>query len=189
MRYGLCAKLTRKKIDLYVLEGLLTGYIKANLIGSVSRLVPIRSGISQDEKTGDWSLYREDPEGIGERKLLGWWPGSLFKSLSDHAEIIQWTGVVSYGNTERTPSMGSGRFASELNRRAASFTDCFGFDANGNGFEGKDYKPVANIDIPACYSVSEWYHTEHSAQRDFILFLLSCIFLARLSRDFIRGQL
>ncbi|XP_078154002.1 protein neprosin-like [Carex rostrata] len=120
--------------------------------------------IKKDEKTGDWSLYIEDSRG---RELLGWWPKTLFKSLSNHAETIEWTGFVSHDSKERRPPMGSGRFANELNNRAASISDCFGFDEHGNGFEGKDYKPLANIDKPACYSVSQWYQTKHSAQRHF----------------------
>ena len=103
----------------------------------------------------------------GGMTLLGYWPMELFKSLSNHANIIQWIGFVSKDSKANNPLMGSGHFANELNNKAASFSDCFGFDEYGDGFEYRDYYPVAKIDEPNCYSVSEWYHTKHSAQRHF----------------------
>ncbi|XP_078153679.1 putative disease resistance RPP8-like protein 2 [Carex rostrata] len=60
--------------------------------------------------------------------------------------------------------MGSGHFANELNNKAASFSDCFGFDENGDGFEDRDYYPVAKIDEPNCYSVSEWSMVQVSSR-------------------------
>ncbi|XP_078176541.1 protein neprosin-like isoform X2 [Carex rostrata] len=124
--------------------------------------------IKKDERTGDWSLYREDKGGpIGGMTLLGWWPKTLFNSLSNQADAIEWTGFATYDNNVRRPPMGSGHFANELNNRAASFSDCFGFDKDGNGFEDKNYNPIAIADKPGCYSVSEWYHTKHNAQRHF----------------------
>ncbi|KAJ1702605.1 hypothetical protein LUZ63_002384 [Rhynchospora breviuscula] len=122
----------------------------------------------QDQDTGDWSLYREDLGGpIGGMTLLGWWPKSLFRELSDHAEVIQWTGSIIHAENERSsPSMGSGHFASELDGKAASFNDCFGFDENGNVYKG-DYAALSYESDRNCYSVSEWYETKHAAGRHF----------------------
>lgn len=112
-------------------------------------------------------LYRGDlGVPIGGMTLLGWWPGSLFKYLSDHAEIIQWSGVVNYNYNEPSPSMGSGHFSGELDGKAASFIDCFGFDENGYVYE-EYYTPITFEDKPDCYDVSKWYETKHSARRHF----------------------
>lgn len=87
--------------------------------------------------------------------LLGWWPQSLFKSLSDRANIIHWSGDVNYQYNETGPSMGSGHFASERDGKAASFEECFGFDYDGNLYR-KDYNPFPLVDRPECYNISPW---------------------------------
>ncbi|XP_078149468.1 protein neprosin-like [Carex rostrata] len=123
--------------------------------------------IKKDEHTGDWSLYREDLGGpTNGMTLLGWWPATLFKYLSEHAEIIQWTGFVSHNYNETSPSMGSGHYSRELDSRAASFNDCFGFDENGYVYE-ESYDPDTYVPRPDCYGVSEWYVTKHAARRHF----------------------
>ncbi|KAJ3707308.1 hypothetical protein LUZ61_011013 [Rhynchospora tenuis] len=121
----------------------------------------------QDDHTGDWSLYREDLGGpIGGMTLLGWWPWSLFKHLAEHANVIEWTGFASHNYNETSPPMGSGHFASELDGKAASFNDCFGFDENGYVYED-GYSPDPFVSKSDCYSVSDWYETEHAARRHF----------------------
>lgn len=119
----------------------------------------------QDEHSGDWSLYREDHNGL---VLLGWWPKKLFKYLSEKAEIIQWVGFVSHDSNERSPSMGSGHPPMELEGKAAWFSDCFGLDESGEVYED-NYDPVKYyIDRPNCYNVSEWYVSdEQEARRHF----------------------
>jgi Neprosin len=112
-------------------------------------------------------LYREDLGGpIGGMTLLGWWPGSLFKYLSNHAEIIQWAGIVTYSINKLSPPMGSGHFSSELKWKATSFTDCFGFDEYGYIYED-DYEALTYGDKLECYDVSKWHETKHSAQHHF----------------------
>ncbi|KAJ4776354.1 NEP-interacting protein (DUF239) [Rhynchospora pubera] len=111
----------------------------------------------EDEKTGDWSLYREDQGGpIGGMTLLGWWPQNLFNSLSDHANVIQWTGEVNFQCNETGPSMGSGHFSDEHDGKAASFYGLYGFDDHGRVCI-EDYKPIMFVDKPECYNVSPWY--------------------------------
>ncbi|XP_078166199.1 protein neprosin-like [Carex rostrata] len=123
--------------------------------------------IKKDERTGDWSLYREDLGGpIGGMTLLGWWPGTLFKYLSENADVIQWAGFVTHNYNKTSPSMGSGHFSSELDGKAASFNDCFGFDQKGRIVD--DYFNLSIYeDKPDCYDVSPWYHTKHVAKRHF----------------------
>jgi Neprosin len=104
-------------------------------------------------------LYREDEGGpIGSMTLLGWWPQSLFKSLSDSADMIQWAGDVSYQYNETAPSMGNGHFPGEQGGKAASFYDCFGFDSDGVIYKNI-YSPIPNIDRPDCYNMSSWYES------------------------------
>lgn len=110
-------------------------------------------------------MYTEDLS--GKVVLLGWWPGKLFKYLSEKAEIIQWTGFASHYSNETSPSMGSGHFSRELEGKAASFNDCIGFDQFGEVYEEK-YDPVKYyIDRPDCYDVSEWYESKQEAGRHF----------------------
>lgn len=104
-------------------------------------------------------MYREDQGGpIGGMTLLGWWPQSLFNSLSDRANVIQWLGEVNYQYNETGPSMGSGHFPSKHEGEAASFNDCFGFDYDGTIYR-RFYKPIPFVDRPECYTISPWYDT------------------------------
>jgi Neprosin len=102
-------------------------------------------------------LYREDQGGpIGGTTLLGWWPQSLFNSLRNRANIIEWVGEVSYQNNEIAPSMGNGHFPGEHGGKAASFYDCFGFNYDGRIYRNF-YKPIPFVDRPECYKISRWY--------------------------------
>ncbi|KAJ3691122.1 hypothetical protein LUZ61_020286 [Rhynchospora tenuis] len=123
--------------------------------GGETRYITVR--IKKDEKTGDWSLYREDQGGpIGGMTLLGWWPQSLFKSLSDRANVIQWTGEVNYQYNETGPSMGSGHFSDEHEGKAAIFSEVYGFDGFGSIYNNY-YNPIPFVDKSECYNISPWY--------------------------------
>ncbi|KAF3331184.1 hypothetical protein FCM35_KLT04538 [Carex littledalei] len=128
--------------------------------GGPERYITIR--IKKDEDRGDWSLYREDEGGpIGGMTLLGWWPKTLFTSLSSHATIVEWTGTVVHPETEISPSMGSGHFSSELNSKAASFKQIFAFNIHGGVFfEPNEVTPF--MDRDDCYTVSSLYYSQHS---------------------------
>ncbi|KAJ1702604.1 hypothetical protein LUZ63_002383 [Rhynchospora breviuscula] len=131
--------------------------------GGNIRYITIR--IKKDEKTGDWSLYREDKGGpIGGMTLLGWWPKNLFNSLSDYANIIQWTGEVTYQQNETGPSMGSGQFSDDHDRgKAASFYGLYGFDNYGTIYNN-EYNPIPFADKPECYNLSPWYDPSFSSR-------------------------
>jgi hypothetical protein len=68
-----------------------------------------------------WSLYVNS-------RLLGWWPGSLFKNLQSNANRVDFGGEVSFNprpsrsRFSRT-EMGSGHFPSEGFRRSAHIRD------------------------------------------------------------------
>jgi Neprosin len=94
--------------------------------------------------------------------LLGWWPKTLFTSLSYHAAVVEWTGAVYHRETERSPPMGNGHFSSELNRRAASFKQIYAFNIRGGVFDPEPFEVTPYVDRGDCYTVSPLYHTQHS---------------------------
>nr|POE46513.1 hypothetical protein CFP56_66358 [Quercus suber] len=69
---------------------------------------------------GDWWLQ------VGKKYLMGYWPASLFVSLSESASEIQWGGEVTnqQKNGEHTTTqMGSGHFPEEGFSKASYFTN------------------------------------------------------------------
>ncbi|KAF3339708.1 hypothetical protein FCM35_KLT15479 [Carex littledalei] len=72
--------------------------------------------IKKDEKTQDWSLYRDDNNNP---ILIGWWPKALFNKTFDYATKIIWAGGVMYHQNETSPSMGSGHIGCEGANKAA----------------------------------------------------------------------
>ncbi|XP_020113700.1 uncharacterized protein LOC109727897 [Ananas comosus] len=127
--------------------------------GSVVNPVSIYDGqqyyitlsIKKDAKSGDWFLYRED---IGDAKLIGYWPKSLFTTLADSANKISWGGVVIYDKNDTGPPMGSGHYASELERKAAYFKNLEMFDHDGNSHDLFDGAQARYDDKEACYTLS-----------------------------------
>ncbi|OAY71182.1 hypothetical protein ACMD2_26368 [Ananas comosus] len=127
--------------------------------GSVVNPVSIYDGqqyyitlsIKKDAKSGDWFLYRED---IGDAKLIGYWPKSLFTTLADSANKISWGGVVIYDKNDTGPPMGSGHYASELERKAAYFKNLEMFDYDGNSHDLLDGAQARYNDKEACYTLS-----------------------------------
>lgn len=71
-------------------------------------------------------------------------------------------GTVIHPETERSPSMGSGHFSSELNSKAASFKQIFAFDIHGGVIDPEPDAVTPFMDREDCYTVSSLYHSEHS---------------------------
>ncbi|KAJ3681383.1 hypothetical protein LUZ60_015872 [Juncus effusus] len=118
--------------------------------------------IKKDEQTGDWSLYREDQGGpIGGMTLLGWWPKTLFKGLSDYATKIEWKGQASYHFEEKSPPMGSGHHAEEYEGKSAFFKNILGFDLRGKSIDPQANDVTRIIDKPECYDTSCWFKGKH----------------------------
>ncbi|KAJ3676298.1 hypothetical protein LUZ60_003710 [Juncus effusus] len=128
--------------------------------GGEQKYITLR--IKKDEQTGDWSLYREDQGGpIGDMTLLGWWPKSLFRDLSEYAPRIEWKGLVSYHSDERSPSMGSGHYAKEYEGKEAFFQNILAFMSNGKRFDPEENVVFSNVDKPGCYDASAWFMGNH----------------------------
>ncbi|XP_078163501.1 protein neprosin-like [Carex rostrata] len=88
----------------------------------------ITLSIKKDEKTQDWSLYRDDNSN---QILIGWWPKSLFNNTFDYATTIAWAGSVMYRKNETSPRMGSGHAACEGANKAAYISNIKVYDKFG----------------------------------------------------------
>ncbi|KAJ3670669.1 hypothetical protein LUZ60_008095 [Juncus effusus] len=111
--------------------------------------------IKKDEQTQDWSLYRTS---LGKTTLLGWWPKTLFESLTA-APKVQFNGMVSYILPNESPPMGSGHLAAEGERKAAYFKQITLYDTNGNGYAPSPSDMVSSK-ANGCYTVSSLEETK-----------------------------
>ncbi|GLT69009.1 hypothetical protein SLA2020_411950 [Shorea laevis] len=73
----------------------------------------VRCIIFKDPKSGNWWLAHDN---IGQ--TVGYWPNSLFTSLSSSASEISWGGGVFNDINEDSPPMGSGHFAEDSTKAA-----------------------------------------------------------------------
>ncbi|XP_077251452.1 protein neprosin-like [Tasmannia lanceolata] len=65
--------------------------------------------VYKDFVKGDWWLFYDE-----DRKQVGYWPRALFNStFSDHADILQWGGIVYNAGIKPWPAMGSGHMPSD----------------------------------------------------------------------------
>ncbi|KAL1818765.1 hypothetical protein ACET3Z_013634 [Daucus carota] len=104
--------------------------------------------IWKDPTEGKWWLASDD------REVIGYWPTSLFTSLADSANIIQWGGEVineATGGQHTTTQMGSGHFSGEGFTRASYFTEIQLVNAS------KHLNVVETVqsqsDHPGCYDI------------------------------------
>lgn len=103
---------------------------------------------SQDPKSGDWWLAHNDFE-----QTVGYWPKTLFSSLSSSAEEIQWGGGVHTDVIASSPFMGSGHFAEEGFREAAYIRDYQIIDES-NQLQFPDENVLQYLtDSPHCYHI------------------------------------
>ncbi|XP_062145854.1 protein neprosin-like [Alnus glutinosa] len=124
------------------------GYVLGNSIYGGEQFA-IFCIIFKDPKSGNWWLAFDDFE-----TTVGYWPNSLFTSLSSSASEISWGGGVYSDSNEASPPMGSGHFAEDGFRKAANFESIQIVD------ESKDMvSPDENLlhfftDNPKCYSIA-----------------------------------
>ncbi|XP_072977051.1 protein neprosin-like [Typha angustifolia] len=139
------------------------GFVLSNTSNSIpgAELVPtsvydgeqryITLTIKKDEYTGDWSLYRDD---LGNQKLVGYWPKTLFTNLAQTATMVEWGGTVTFTKNETSPPMGSGHFPSEGERKAAHFERIELFDEEGKSYEPWEEDLSISTDKEDCYKAS-----------------------------------
>ncbi|XP_059441990.1 protein neprosin-like [Corylus avellana] len=126
------------------------GYVlnKISNYGSKDQYV-IQCNIFKDPKSGNWWVAYDNLE-----ETIGYWPNSLFTSLSSSASEISWGGGVYSDSNEASPPMGNGHFAEEGYEKAAYFRDIQIIDESN-----KMVFPVENLlhfftDSPKCYSIA-----------------------------------
>ncbi|XVF10577.1 hypothetical protein REPUB_Repub07fG0194600 [Reevesia pubescens] len=104
--------------------------------------------ISRDQDTGHWWLF------LGEDydQKIGYWPDSLFTSLSNSATQITWGGGAFSSNNEGNPPMGSGHFPEEGMNKAAYIRD---IQIEEYGHSGYPMPTVLQYiaDDPKCYNI------------------------------------
>ncbi|XP_054813492.1 uncharacterized protein LOC129314147 [Prosopis cineraria] len=104
--------------------------------------------IWKDRGSGDWWML------LGSDKLIGYWPSTLFSSLSDSVTVIEWGGEVlnSEANGQHsTTQMGSGHFPGEEYGKASYFKDIK--FVNGNNQMLTADNVVSYVDRSNCYNV------------------------------------
>ncbi|KAL4614414.1 hypothetical protein ACB092_07G052600 [Castanea dentata] len=100
---------------------------------------------------GDWWLQ------VGNKYLMGYWPASLFVSLSESASQILWGGQVTnlQKNGENTSTqMGSGHFPEEGYQRASYFKNLQTVDGS-NVLRFPNHSGIA-VSKPNCYNVTNF---------------------------------
>uniref|UniRef100_A0A453MX03 Neprosin PEP catalytic domain-containing protein n=2 Tax=Aegilops tauschii subsp. strangulata TaxID=200361 RepID=A0A453MX03_AEGTS len=118
--------------------------------GTLEGKTKISIKIFKSKKNGDWSLHFAH---VGEKFApVGFWPRSLFESLSDHANYVTWGGYTSSLVRTPSPPMGNGRWPEG---DSASFQNVQYVNNDGHG-----YLPMPNLHSrvtdAACYRVSEF---------------------------------
>ncbi|XP_040986170.1 uncharacterized protein LOC121234330 [Juglans microcarpa x Juglans regia] len=134
------------------------GYVLDSISQYEGEQFYVRCNIFKDRKSGNWwlahdSLFSEEP--------VGYWPNSLFSSLSSSAAEITWGGGVYTDNNATSPPMGSGHFAYEGYSRAA-YVDELEFADESNKWIYPDYNSLQyDADIRKCYTINALFESDH----------------------------
>ncbi|XP_059065176.1 protein neprosin-like isoform X2 [Cryptomeria japonica] len=125
----------------------------------IDKLISIKREILQGEAI--WSLYIED-------NVVGYWPGSLFSSLAESTNVVQYGGEVLHSTNDiGTPfsktHMGSGHFSQEGFPKAAYIRDIQMHNSNNALVYPQE---IIIVGKPLCYNLtlgidntnSEWGH-------------------------------
>lgn len=104
--------------------------------------------IWKDPKQGNWWMQ------FGEKYILGYWPATLFTSLSVSANMVEWGGEVVNSQPDgkhTSTEMGSGHFPLESFGKSSYFSHLRIVDASNNLISAGDVSTFA--EHPSCYSV------------------------------------
>ncbi|XP_020258704.1 uncharacterized protein LOC109835120 [Asparagus officinalis] len=112
----------------------------------------IRVKLHKDETSGNWLLHVQD-------KLLGYWPKTLFKSLSVGAQEINWGGNVNFENSQRSPPLGSGHFPEEGGGKAAAIQEIQFVNQHGEPYDLNPDLVSSYVDNIPCIKLGELFHT------------------------------
>ncbi|XP_028777885.1 uncharacterized protein LOC114734416 [Neltuma alba] len=95
-------------VQVYSAVALGSSIMPLSLYNDTNSQYQITITIWKDKGDGDWWMR------YGTDQIVGYWPSSLFSSLSDSATVIEWGGEVGNSGTNgqhTTTQMGSGHFA------------------------------------------------------------------------------
>ncbi|XP_022715079.1 uncharacterized protein LOC111274590 [Durio zibethinus] len=99
----------------------------------------------QDKQSGNWWLRIQKTD-------VGYWPGSIFTTLSDRADTLSWGGEIvnlqSQGHHTST-QMGSGHFPSEGFNKASYIRNLRYMDESGSIKDTANVEPY--VTRPGCY--------------------------------------
>ncbi|KAF5478246.1 hypothetical protein F2P56_004822 [Juglans regia] len=132
------------------------GYVISKISEYDGEQYYINFKIFKDIKSGNWWLAHDDLN-----KPVGYWPNSLFSSLSSYATQITWGGGVLTDNNDASPPMGSGHFADEGYARAAYQRELQIVDQSNKLIYVDDDLLQYDADIQKCYTVEKLYGTDH----------------------------
>ncbi|GAB2228021.1 hypothetical protein Droror1_Dr00009850 [Drosera rotundifolia] len=100
--------------------------------------------IEKDNKTGNWWLYIHNT-------TVGYWPSSIFTSLTNGADRIDWGGELYSSSKKKATQMGSGRFANTGYGNASYVRELWYTDSSGAQVFPSQFSPT--ITMPSCYNM------------------------------------
>ncbi|XP_058106309.1 protein neprosin-like [Magnolia sinica] len=103
--------------------------------------------IYKDKITGNWWLQINN-------KVLGYWPGTLFKGLADSSNLIEWGGEIMNSREEgqhTKTQMGSGHFPNEEWSKSSFIKNIQVVDASYSLRDPDSLTPYA--EYPTCYDI------------------------------------
>ncbi|CAN8270664.1 unnamed protein product [Cochlearia groenlandica] len=107
--------------------------------------------IWKDQFSGNWWLV------MGHNLMpIGYWPATIFTTLSDSAFVVEWGGEVLYRNNsiaKKIVQMGSGEFADKGFRKAAFFCDILVAEENHTLLPVEDFAVRASH--PKSYTIKK----------------------------------
>ncbi|XP_034707172.1 uncharacterized protein LOC117930645 [Vitis riparia] len=102
----------------------------------------------EDPASGNWWFIVRNSEGVVN---FGYWPGSLFNNLADHATELEFGGQVYSPPNQPSPQMGSGHFYPKNAFKTASVSNIAFVDGSNVLTEPENISMVLTPNKPNCY--------------------------------------
>lgn len=102
----------------------------------------------KDPASGNWWFIVRNSEGVVN---FGYWPGSLFNNLADHATELEFGGQVYSPPNQPSPQMGSGHFYPKNAFKTASVSNIAFVDGSNVLTEPENISMVLTPNKPNCY--------------------------------------
>ncbi|CBI34797.3 unnamed protein product, partial [Vitis vinifera] len=108
----------------------------------------VNSLVFKDPASGNWWFIVRNSEGVVN---FGYWPGSLFNNLADHATELEFGGQVYSPPNQPSPQMGSGHFYPKNAFKTASVSNIAFVDGSNVLTEPENISMVLTPNKPNCY--------------------------------------